>query len=72
MTLGLGRAYRTEHYVPMNGVLNLSTRSNGAPVISFGLDMAALDSWYQSSDYAPLIALRQAAAYCDVVAFEGI
>jgi uncharacterized protein (DUF1330 family) len=35
-------------------------------------DMAALKAWYQSSDYAPLIELRQASAYCDVVALEGL
>jgi uncharacterized protein (DUF1330 family) len=35
-------------------------------------DMATLKSWYQSSDYAPLIELRRTSAYCDVVALEGI
>jgi len=35
-------------------------------------DMVALKDWYQSSDYAPLIELRQASAYCDVVALDGV
>ncbi|MGA3048041.1 MAG: DUF1330 domain-containing protein [Terracidiphilus sp.] len=35
-------------------------------------DMAALKSWYQSSDYAPLIQLRHASAYCDVVTLQGV
>jgi uncharacterized protein (DUF1330 family) len=34
--------------------------------------MAALKGWYGSSDYAPLLELRQTAAYCDVLALEGL
>jgi uncharacterized protein (DUF1330 family) len=35
-------------------------------------DMPALKGWYHSEDYAPLMQLRQSAAYCDVVALEGV
>jgi uncharacterized protein (DUF1330 family) len=35
-------------------------------------DMSALKRWYASPDYAPLIELRQSAAYGDVVTLEGV
>ena len=35
-------------------------------------DMAALQAWYRSADYAPLIALRQRAARGTLVAIEGV
>lgn len=34
-------------------------------------DMAALKRWYNSADYKPLIALRQAHSAGDVIAVEG-
>lgn len=34
-------------------------------------DMAALEAWYGSDEYAPLKRIRQEAAVCDVVAVEG-
>lgn len=39
-------------------------------VIAFP-DMARLDAWYNSPDYAPLKAIRQQAAESDVVAVAG-
>jgi uncharacterized protein (DUF1330 family) len=35
-------------------------------------DMAALQAWYGSADYAPLIALRQRASRGTLVAIEGV
>lgn len=35
-------------------------------------DMASLKRWYNSPEYRPLIAERQAAAATDVVAVEGV
>jgi uncharacterized protein (DUF1330 family) len=34
--------------------------------------MARLKEWYQSKEYAPLIALRQASAKTNVIALEGV
>ena len=34
-------------------------------------DMARLKAWYDSPDYAPLKAVRQASAVCDVAAADG-
>ena len=33
--------------------------------------MEALTAWYNSPEYAPLLALRQSAARCDLLAVEG-
>jgi uncharacterized protein (DUF1330 family) len=35
-------------------------------------DMAALQAWYQSEDYGPLITLRQSASTGSLVAIEGV
>ncbi len=35
-------------------------------------NMARLKEWYQSKEYAPLIALRQASAKTNVIAIEGV
>jgi uncharacterized protein (DUF1330 family) len=35
-------------------------------------DMAALNAWYQSPEYQPLIALRQAAAIDMLITVEGV
>ena len=34
--------------------------------------MARLKEWYQSKEYAPLIALRKASAKTNVIAIEGV
>ena len=35
-------------------------------------DMAALEAWYGSADYRPLLELRQRASTGEVMAFEGV
>jgi uncharacterized protein (DUF1330 family) len=35
-------------------------------------NLAAIKAWYNSSEYAPLLAFRQPAAHDDLVAVEGI
>lgn len=51
-------------------VLEGSWRPHRLVVIEFPT-MAALTSWYNSSEYAPLLALRQPAATDHLVAVEG-
>ena len=41
------------------------------PVILEFPSMERLQSWYDSAEYAPLLALRLAAARCDLVFMEG-
>ncbi|HYH17669.1 MAG TPA: DUF1330 domain-containing protein [Azospirillum sp.] len=45
-------------------------RPERVAVIEFP-DMAALDAWYNSPEYQPLIALRQEAAIDMLIALEG-
>jgi len=35
-------------------------------------DMAALEAWYGSDEYRPLLALRQASSTAELMAFEGV
>lgn len=51
-------------------VLEGSWQPHRIVVIEFP-DMAALKAWYASSEYAPLIRLRQAASKGSLIAVEG-
>jgi uncharacterized protein (DUF1330 family) len=66
---------RSDEFVPLEGAWHTGrNRDDSLPeritVVEFP-DMAALKTWYNSREYAPLKRIRQEAAVCDVAAVDG-
>jgi len=66
---------RSDEFEPLEGVWHAGRHHDDSlleriTVIEFP-DMAALKTWYDSREYAPLKRIRQEAAICDVAAVNG-
>ena len=66
-------AYGGKYLVRGGGLEALEGTWQPKRVIILQFDsMARLKEWYQSKEYAPLIALRKASAKTNVIAIEGV
>ena len=66
-------AYGGKYLVRGGGLEALEGTWQPKRVILLQFDsMARLKEWYQSKEYAPLIALRKAGAKTNVIAIEGV